>query len=313
MGPLEPSIYDYCFQIQGVNITDPMNPYIGNCYYPFRKSLLICPGKTPMFYEERPIPHGVIHYHRYHSDLLGDSRGYYVYTPPRYEKNVEKNYPVLYLLHGYYDQEDAWLVGGRAQFIIDNLLHENKAVPMVIVMPNGYVPSLPSDGVSDVVEYLKRIENFDKFLVEWEEWFFRVVPRYESYFLQELIPRVEQDYRVLDEPYKRAIAGLSMGGSQALHIGLSNPDSFGWICSFSSGAYSDRFSTFLSDPENLNKQIKLLWIGCGKDDFLIENNIEFIYLLKEKKINHVARITEGKNSLVVWTKYLHETEQLLFK
>ena len=159
LGPIEPDIYGYSFVIGGVSVIDPMNPNIHTSLVP-STSLLEYPGEKPMFYDDKPISHGILQYQRYHSKLLGDNRGYYVYTPPGYQSGGGTKYPVLYLLHGYTDKEDGWTNTGRAQYILDNLIAEGKAKPMLIVMPFGYVPPQPGDGEGD-----------------WEDWFTRVAPR----------------------------------------------------------------------------------------------------------------------------------------
>ena len=300
LGPLEPGIYNYGFIIGGgVTILDPTNPFFHSSYG--RSSLVLVPGDPPEFYEERAVPHGLIHYHRYRSGLLGDYRGYCVYTPPGYETDSGKKYPVLYLFHGYTDQEDEWTGTGRANFIMDNLLSEGKAVPMIIVMPFGYVPYQKGD--RDKVDGR----------LQWKDWFPRVVVRYERYLLEELIPRVEKEYRIRGDARNRAIAGLSMGGGQTLYFGLHNPGTFGWICAFSSAVSEDLHGPFLSDPGDLNNKLRLLWIGCGRDDFLFKANTEFIGLLEKKKIRHVANITDGAHSWWLWRIYLRDISQLLFK
>jgi len=295
LGPAKPDIYPYSFLVNGVRMIDPTNPCFHANLFP-TSSLLFYPGDKPMFWEEQPVPHGLLHYHRYHSPLLDDNRGYYVYTPPGYEQSGKKTFPVLYLLHGYSDLENGWTVSGQAQFILDNLIAEGKAVPMIIVMPFGYVPPLPGDGEG-----------------EWKDWFSRVEPRYEPYLINELIPRIEQEYRVYKDPGHRAIAGLSMGGGQTLYFGLHNPDTFAWIGAFSSAVYTDFHGKLLNDPANLNSKIKMLWIGCGKDDFLYKSNIEFIDVLKQKNIKHIAYISEGRHEWWVWRNYLYEIAQKLFK
>ncbi|MBN1293208.1 MAG: esterase [Candidatus Latescibacteria bacterium] len=295
LGPVEPDIYGYSFIIDGVSIIDPMNPNIHTSLVP-STSLLEYPGDHLMFYDEKSVSHGMLHYHRYHSELLGDNRGYYVYTPPGYQSSGSIKYPVLYLLHGYTDKEDGWTNTGRAQYILDNLIAEGKAKPMLIVMPFGYVPPQPGDGEG-----------------EWEDWFMRVAPRYERYLLDELIPRIESEYNVYSDAANRAVAGLSMGGGQTLYFGLHNPKTFNWICAFSSAVYSNFHGNLLSDPDMINRNVKLLWIGCGKDDFLYKHNMDFIDMLKQKNIKYIVHISGGKHSWRVWRPYLHEIAQKLFK
>ncbi len=194
LGPAEPGIYHYSFLIDGVRIIDPGNPYIKSSLTP-NMSLLNYPGSEPMFYDELPVPHGVLHYHRYRSKSLNANRGFYVYTPPDYNKDNGRRFPVLYLLHGYTDDESGWTAVGRANFILDNLISQKKAEPMLIVMPFGYVPPLPGDDEG-----------------EWENWFKNVTPRVDQYIVNEIVHQVEKQYNVSSESKYRAIAGLSMGG-----------------------------------------------------------------------------------------------------
>jgi enterochelin esterase family protein len=295
LGPVEPDIYFYSFIIQGVPMIDPSNPLIHPSLAP-GSSMVLLPADPPAFYEEKPVPRGRIHLHRHLSTAFGDNRGYCVYTPPDYDRNTKARYPVLYLLHGYSDTEDTWRVTGRANVILDNLIAEGKAVPMIVVMPFGYAPPRQGDSEGG-----------------WNAWFARVAPRFEPYLVQELIPLIERDYRVERDAKHRAVAGLSMGGGQSLYFGLKNPDVFGWIGAFSSAVTMDFQGKLLDNPAGLNKQIRLLWIGCGKDDFLHRSNTEFIAALTAKGIRHTARISGGKHEWSVWRNYLHEFTPLLFR
>ena len=135
---------------------------------------------------------------------------------------------------------------------------------------------------------------------------------YERYLIDELIPRVESEYNAYTDAANRAVAGLSMGGGQTLYFGLHNPKTFNWICAFSSAVYSDFHGNLLNNPD-INSNVRLLWIGCGKDDFLYKNNMNFIDMLKQKNIKHVAYISEGRHSWRVWRPYLREVAQKLFK
>jgi len=302
LGPVEPNIYPYSFLVNGVPVIDPENPSIHSSLVP-SSSLLFFPGVKPSFFDEQTVPHGLLHYHRYRSELLGDNRGYFVYTPPGYDSARQEKYPVLYLLHGYTDKEDGWTNTGRAQFILDNLLAEHKAVPMFIVMPFGYIPPQEASGKTEGGAGPE----------DWEIWFKRVTPRYEQYLLNDLIPRIEKDYSVYSDAGHRAIAGLSMGGGQTLYVGLKNPDTFGWICAFSSAVYEDFHGGLLNNPDQINKKVRLLWIGCGRDDFLYKNNTQFIDILKAKNIRCVVHISEGKHTWDVWRTYLHDVMQQLFR
>ena len=299
IGPVEPDIYWYKFNVDGLSVLDPDNIFIHSSYN--RSSLVLVPGERTRYLEERAVPHGTIHYHRYRSSQLDDDRGMYVYTPPGYSHNITARFPVLYLLHGYTDQEDEWMGTGRAQITLDNLIAEGKAAPMIVVMPNGYVPPREGDSV-----------NTGDPSADWKHWFSQVTPRFDAHIINEVVPFIDTAYRTMADSRHRAIAGLSMGGGQTLYLGLKHPDMFGWICAFSSAVYTDVHSQFLDNPGELNMNIDLLWIGCGTDDFLFGNNMDFVTLLKEKDVRHVTHFTGGVHSWRVWRPYLFEVLQQLF-
>jgi enterochelin esterase family protein len=213
-----------------------------------------------------------------------------VYTPPGYETSQEK-YPVLYLFHGFGDSEDAWTIVGRANLIIDNLIAKKKAKPLLIVMPYGHTPKAPP-----VRGSIGKYESFERDLIE------------------DVIGYVQTNYRVRTDRMSRAVAGLSMGGGQSLTIGLGNPELFGWVGAFSSAIpEGESLEKLLTEPETINDKLKLLWIGCGKKDFLFERNQKFFARLRKDKINHVAHITEGAHEWRLWRIYLSEFVPLLFR
>jgi enterochelin esterase-like enzyme len=213
-----------------------------------------------------------------------------VYTPPGYESGAVKQYPVLYLLHGMGDDEAFWTSVGRANFIMDNLLAENKARPALIVMPFGHasrtiprIPRGPDRPQGAPPEGQPPIEViFGIHMLETD--------------LQEnIIPLVEREYRVSSDRNQRAIAGLSMGGYQALAIGLNHPQLFAYVAGFSSALVGANFDTvvqpFLSNPEKANRELKLLWLGCGADDRLLAGNQAFEQTLTAKGIRHEWHLT----------------------
>src|SRR5204862_6331322 len=207
-------------------------------------------------------PHGEIHHHFYKSGVVGDDRDYFVYTPPGYDPRGKQTYPVLYLLHGFSDDASAWTAVGRANVILDNLIAQGKAKPMLVVMPLGYgAPEvlLPNSGVWRDRAITDR--NFDKF---------------REALLTEVIPRVEAEYSVIKDRNSRAIAGLSMGGSESLLTGLNTLDRFAWIGAFSSGGMREEFdAAYPSLDAKANAQIRLRWVACGTDDSLIAINRRF--------------------------------------
>lgn len=289
LGPAEPDIYEYNFIVDGLEIADPSNSWV-KIWLRTAKNLVLIPCDEPMFFEEQQVAHGTVHIHRYQSKSLAVTRGLYVYTPPGYETNQETKYPVLYLLHGLGDAEDTWTVVGRASVIVDNLLAKNKARPLVIVMPYGHTPSAPPD--------MRSVGNYEAF---------------ERNLIEDVIPYVQNCYRVSTDRKDRAIAGLSMGGGQALTVGLGNLALFGWIGAFSSAVpRGQNLDKLLAEPNSINEKLNLLWVGCGKMDFLFQENQRFIERLKADKIKHVSHVTDGAHEWRLWRHYLYEFVPLLF-
>ena len=290
LGPAEPDIYEYDFTVDGLRIVDPSNSWL-KVWLRTAKNLVEVPGKPPMFFQEQAVPHGTIHIHRYRSRSLGVTRGLYVYTPPGYETDEDSTYPTLYLLHGMGDSEDTWTIVGRANIIVDNLIGQNKAKPLVIVMPYGHTPSAGPD-----VRSLGSYGAFEKDLIG------------------DVMPYVERDYRVSKSRRDRAIAGLSMGGGQALTVGLGNLKVFGWVGAFSSAVpRGQRLDDLLAEPKSINDKLQLLWVGCGRKDFLYQANQKLIGRLNSEGIKHVAHITAGAHEWRLWRRYLNEFVPLVFK
>ena len=289
VGPAEPEIYEYNFIVDGLQVADPANSWL-KFWGGTAKNLVLVPGDPPMFFEQQRVPHGTVHVHKYASKSLGATRGLYIYTPPGYEENLQIKYPVLYLLHGMGDTEDAWTVVGRANLIVDNLLAANKTKPLVIVMPYGHTPSAPPD-----MRSLDNYAGFEKDLVE------------------DVIPYIQKCYRVSTEQKDRAIAGLSMGGGQALTVGLGNLDLFGWLGAYSSAVPRDQsLDKLLAEPKAINDKLQLFWIGCGRSDFLFQANQKLLERLNAEEIKHVAHITDGAHEWRLWRIYLNEFVPLLF-
>src|SRR5579859_5961651 len=224
--PLAPDYYGYMFLVDGAAVLDPSNNTIKPNLLYRANELHVPPASGNSSNSAWPtweisnVPRGVIHHHFYRSKVVGDERGYFVYTPPGYNPRGKQTYPVLYLLHGYSDDASAWTAVGRANVILDNLIARGKAKPMLIVMPLGYgAPEilLPSSGGFEAPGITQR--NFDRF---------------RETLLTEVIPRVEAEYLVIKDRDSRAIAGLSMGGEESLLTGLNTLNEFAWIGAFSS-------------------------------------------------------------------------------
>jgi len=290
IGPLEPGVWEYSFQVDGLAMIDPGNPAIKPMREP-RTSILHLPGQPALVHDFQDVPHGVIHLHTYHSKSVGRVREFAVYTPPGYDRDPAVKYPVLYLQHGSGDNQATWTVHGKAHWILDNLLAAGKTRPMLVVMMDGHAVTGGNGGAGAS----SNTQLFERDLLE------------------DVLPAVEQAYHVKTDAANRAIVGLSMGGEQALRIGLTHTDRFGWIGGFSAAAPSrDAIAGALADGATVNRQVKLLWIGCGKDDFLLKRNEEFIALLKEAGIQHEWHLGDGDHSWPVWRRYLADLAPRLF-
>lgn len=297
--PLPPDYYGYSIIADGLNFFDPSNfATIPNFLY--RASSLHVPGPPSLSWELNDVPHGEIHHHFYKSGVVGDNRDFFVYTPPGYDPRGKQTYPVLYLLHGYSDDASAWTAVGRANVILDNLIAQGKAKPMLVVMPLGYgAPEVlsPNSGVFHDRAITER--NFSKFT---------------EALLSEIIPRIEANYLVVKDRNSRAIAGLSMGGSETLLTGLNHSNQFAWIGAFSSGGISEEFDKeFPGLDSKAAQQPRLLWIACGTDDRLIDINRKFRAWLASKSIQHVDIETPGRHAWPVWRRNLTEFSSLLFR
>jgi enterochelin esterase family protein len=299
VGPLEPDIYSYTYEVNGATVTDPRNPDVK--VWLQSNSMVTVPGAPARTWEVQDVPHGVVHHHTYQSRALGQSRELYVYTPPGYSP-ASRSLPVIYLKHGFGDGPSAWTDVGRAHVIADNLIAQKKAVPAIIVTPYGHVRSPRFARAPSAMT--GNDEGVERELVE------------------DVIPMIEATYRASKRPADRAIIGLSMGGGQALATGLARLDRFQWIAAFSSATPTPRQGTTLAIllkerfpalATESPRKLKLLWIGCGKEDFLVKRNEAFVAALKEAGIAHTWRLTEGAHDWTVWRRYLEEVMPLLFR
>ncbi|MEO8597294.1 MAG: alpha/beta hydrolase-fold protein [Candidatus Solibacter sp.] len=293
VGPLEPGFYTYGYAIDGgLRMPDPTNPDLELRRWG-ATSMFIVPGAEKAVFEERNVPHGTIHVNFYDSPNLKTPRMFYVYTPPGYESGKSK-YPVLYLLHGNGQIEASWTWTGKANVILDNLIADGKAKPMVVVMPYGHVPreiksapgtpQPPNDPNAIEIELLTGVK-----------------------------PLVESRYRVLTNRESRAIAGLSMGGMQSMTIGIHNLDKFAYIGAFSGTAARQEWEKM--DPAIINKQLKVLWLGSGREDKTVSfASVEsFSKMLTEKKVTHTFNPSDGGHSWPNWQVYLSKYAPLLFQ
>jgi enterochelin esterase family protein len=243
------------------------------------------------------VPHGTLSYRYYTSPELG-ARPVVIYTPPGYEKDTKTKYPVLYLLHGTTDTEETWTKVGRAHIILDNLIAQGKATPMIIVMPYGRAyPKISKSSGS-----LRNWENLQEFKKD---------------FLNNLLPFVEQNYRLKKDRDNRAVAGFSGGGGETLYLGLNNPDLFSWVCGFAPGMLKEEFernnAAAFGNPQVTNQRLKLFWIGVGKEDGLYPVISEYLKVLDDKKIKHETFISDGGHTWMNCKRYLATIAQKVFK
>jgi enterochelin esterase family protein len=294
VGPLTPAIYSYAFLIDGATVTDPRNPNVK--VWIQSNSMVEISGSAASVAD---VPHGTVHLHTYKSAVTGGQRGVVVYTPPGYDPTASKTYPVLYLLHGFGDNQRAWTDVGKANVIADNLIAAGKALPLVIVMPYGHgvPPEQAGAGTPG------RDQNNERFFKDFET---------------EVMPLVERTYHVGRTPALRAVAGLSMGGGQTLNFALTRQDLFGWAAAFSSAVPEGDPKTFFpraaADPKAYNAAQKLLWIGVGNKDFLYDRNQAFDKWLTATGITHQYVVTDGgAHTWLVWRAYLEQVLQKLFK
>jgi enterochelin esterase family protein len=254
--------------------------------------------------EIKQVPHGAVAEVYYYSRTLERHRRMHIYTPPGYGAD-NKKYPVFYLLHGAMDCDDSWSTVGRAGFIMDNLISEKKAKPMIVVMPAGHTSRNFSMGGS----VSSMVDDFSKD------------------FINEIMPYIENNYSVLTDRENRAIAGLSMGGMQTLDITMKDLSKFAYIGVFSSGIFSlgnampgqgnspnwEEEHKAMLDNNELKKGLKLIWFATGRDDFLIETTRASVEMLKKHGFSAVYKETDGAHTWAKWRDYLAEFTPQLFK
>ena len=298
VGPIAPDLYSYTFSVDGLTIADPRNPMVKLGARSGPVSLVDMAADLKSRHSFRDVPHGVVHIHHYSSRATGTVRRVHVYTPPGYDLGARTQYPVLYLLHGSGDTDAEWYYLGRAGAILDNQLAARSATkPMIIVMPDGH-PSRAGSSSPQGGGMANELFGDD--------------------LLNDVMPLVERAYRVSPNRSHRALAGLSMGGGQTLTVGLANLDKFSHLGVFSMGArdaaaFEQRHASVLGKPEATNKQLKLFWIACGKEDSLIPSVGTLRSTLDKHGIKHIYRESEGGHSWSIWRLYLDEFYPMLFQ
>jgi enterochelin esterase-like enzyme len=314
---LKPDIYQYRFDVDGASVPDPANLNRKTSVTGTYQSTVLVGGPDESWVA-REVPHGSVVHEFFHSNVIGDDRDFYVYTPPNFDPSGKTKYPVLYLLHGLGDNADAWTTAGRANTILDNLIADGEAKPMIMVNTLGY-------GIADPGEHFNEIipnpdANFGKFTQS---------------LLTEVIPMVEKQYPTMRTRDGRAIAGLSMGGAETFYIGLKHIDQFAYVAGMSSafvmypGAMSGGRGEGRGAPAQIDQalftkvfpdfnakdaaKLKLLYVACGTDDSLLGVNRAFKGWLKEKGISFKDVETPGAHTWSVWRGDLTQVAPMLFQ
>jgi enterochelin esterase-like enzyme len=307
VGPWPHDVYNYQFNVDGVIAMDPANPSVKLGFGAFPPANLVeIPGNGLEFDDAKDVPHGTIRVETYHSKALGAPRTLWAYTPPGYDRGTTR-YPVFYLLHGAGNIESSWMLTGRANLIMDNLIAEGKARPMIIINPFGYartgVGLIPEVGMAPLpapggASASPQDSPFAKDL------------------LGDVMPFVEKTFRTLPGADNRALGGLSMGGGQTVAIGFAHRDLFHALIIMSAGSNNadQLYPDFFKDAAAVNENIKVLWMGVGKDDPIAGTSAKALdVMLTKSGINHTFQLTDGRHEWVVWRHHLHEVAPLLFR
>jgi enterochelin esterase-like enzyme len=313
IGPVEPEIYVYSFLIDGAKTIDLSNP-IMKVGASIDASVVEVPGNPPRFDQVQEVPHGSIHIHTYLSAVSKTQRGLYIYVPPDYYSQPAKRFPVLYLWHGGGGAEQDWSRDGRAGVILDNLIAQKKALPMLIVMPNN-VPGTPAPGVMAAAGASAPPAtgpggaNY---------------PLLKRELLEDIIPFVSKHYRTIENRESRAIAGLSAGGGTTLNVGLASLDTFAWVAEFSSGIFGGvsgygQFDIgkispdFYKDPAATNKRLKLFYMSCGTEDPRLPFQKKALEEFQSHKIAVTFAAFPGAHEWKVWRHSLADLAPKLFR
>jgi enterochelin esterase-like enzyme len=298
--PLPTGIYRYHFEINGISYLDPANPVSSNSLMR-PASMVTVPGDGPQLWDATDVPHGTVHHHTYTTSIVlglpGNQNDYYVYTPPQYDPS--KAYPVLYLLHGWTDSSYGWLYNGRANFILDNLLAQGRIKPMIVVMPLGYGDLAFIHSAIDVWHDASSIDHNTEL--------------YTKALLGEVMPRVDSAYNISKDRNDHAIAGLSMGGLEAVTIGLAHTDYFASVIGLSAAVQKLDFQKQFIDMDAKKTNLRLLWIACGSEDGLAAPNRRLVAFLKEKNMPVTQVEIPGLHTWLVWRDNLIHFAPLLFQ
>jgi enterochelin esterase family protein len=300
-GPLEPNGHLYFFNIDGLAVADPINPVV-KLRQRTSASLVEIPAPTPAAWEVRDVPHGTLVTEWRKSAVLNRTERFVIYLPAGYEKDKSKRYPVLYLVHGSGDVPESWTNAGHANFILDNLIADGKAQPMIIVMPAGHSLPFGVGGGRGAAPAAGPSNN----------------ELFAQYVVKELIPAVEGTYRVAPGSKNRALAGLSMGGGHTIFTGFSHPELFSALGIFSPGLVRDfdtRFQSVLADAKAFNAKVPTVWIGCGDIDGTVQypRVKAWAESLDKAGLHETFKTYSGAHTWPVWRNSLADFAPLLFK
>ncbi len=307
--PLSPELYSYTLTVDGASVTDHLNVYTVRDINNVSNMFLVDGGKADL-YKVNKVAHGTVSKVWYEDAKAGLTRRMTVYTPAGYETSKEK-YPVLYLLHGIGGDEEAWMDLGRASQILDNLIAQGKAKPMIVVMTNGNISQEAAPG-----------QTSEGFIVPSLGLPKTMEGSFEVSF-PDVVKFVDSRYRTLANSANRAIAGLSMGGFHSLYISVNNPKTFGYVGLFSAAIGKEQKSGGVNEYiyDNLDGKLanlfaakpKLFWIGIGNSDFLYKDNTAFREKLTQKGYPFTYMETDGGHIWRNWRIYLSEFAQKVFK
>jgi enterochelin esterase-like enzyme len=298
--PLRPAIYNYNFSVNGSRVLDPANPWTVTADRTPGSSQFEVKADQPQPYDPQQVAHGTLHIHHYNSKKFGGAlRMIYVYTPPGYESSNSR-YPSLYLMHGAGGNESSWFTGGRANIILDNLIAQGKAKPMIVVMPYGRAGE--STTINPAAAAPAAAPG---------------APVFPNDVVEDVVPFIDRTYRTAAGADNRAIAGLSMGGNQTLNVGLNNLDTFHYIGAFSpvifNASVEQDHAPAFADIAATNKKLKVFYVYCGDTDTLFESNKSFHALLDQKKIKHTFVETKEGHVWRNWRDYLADFTPRLFR
>ncbi|MFC6646039.1 alpha/beta hydrolase [Granulicella cerasi] len=299
---LAPEIYDYVFIVDGVRQPDPAQWRVHNSFVGL-ESLVQVPGTPAMPWELTDVPHGEVTVHHFttHATVnqFANQSEYLVYTPAGYDAKKKGGYPVLYLLHGYLDDATAWTQVARAHFVLDSMIASGKAVPMIVVMPQGYGDyKFLTGGFGQWSQPALVNNNVDHFIASMET---------------EVIPAVEREYNVAKDRNHRAVSGLSMGGLETIELGLSHPEQFAYVAAMSAAVHNEGFDARFPKADGKAANFKLLWTSVGTDDHLLQPNRDFVKWAQGKGYTVEAHETKGAHQWPVWRENLVTILPLLFK